>query len=103
MVDYAPMSSAKSKADKSTNGSGGPSMTSASVAELMPSSKFQRTVAITLDRHAEKLAEMAADFVCTIDNLKAQREFMADMSVRLDELTQEVRALKLLVEGNLHG
>lgn len=57
------------------------------VARELDRRRFQEAVAITLDKHAEAINDLR-------DQVRVTREFMADLSVRLDWFKQQLAMLE---------
>ena len=60
--------------------------------ESMHRRAFQRVAADTIDIHAQVIDELR-------QKVQAQGEFMADMSVRIDELVESAQVLKCRTSG----
>lgn len=52
----------------------------------MSSARFRHATALAINQHAEAIADLSAQ-------LKATREFMADLSVRIDVLVEQIAEL----------
>lgn len=55
---------------------------------------FQAAAAQAIDQHAGVLTELATDLVKLQDAVRVTREFLADLSVRMDGLVQRVAVLE---------